>query len=184
MLREDSTDAVESVERADVESTWVRSVYLYVMCALSIVLVAAGAITTVVASASAISPSLGHRDVLDRAGIGIAHVAEDVINIVRGQNAEDTAAIRDYCEEFYSEDVDGCISDNSLSGQLDPIVKGVEAVRTELEDQIRNSAIARIIRGLAFVITGLLLWRIHARRTDLFRDGVLRPKPAAATDSV
>jgi hypothetical protein len=79
-----------------VESTWVRSVYLYLMCAVAILLVAGGAVMGVVAATHAIAPGLGHRDNLDRVGVGVANVANEVVDIVRGQTGEDMSDIEDY----------------------------------------------------------------------------------------
>jgi hypothetical protein len=156
------------------ESTWVRSVYLYAMCAIAVLLVGIGAVTTVIAGSSAISPSLGHRDTLDRVGIGFSNVATDIVNIIADQSGFDRQAVEDQCKSYYDDkaDVASCVSEMDPTAQLNSIVKGIHSVRNELESQIRYSAFARIIRGLAMLIVGWLLWRFHAHRTDLYSGGL------------
>ena len=63
------------------EVSWVRSVYLYVMTALSVALVGIGAIVAVVGLVHTIAPDLGHRDTIDRLGIGVANIANEVIDL-------------------------------------------------------------------------------------------------------
>ena len=160
------------------ETNWVRTTYLYVMCAVSIFLIASGAVTGVIAATNVISPSLGHRDMLDRVGIGVADIAKEIITVVTRQTPEQQDSIIEFCEDFYpADEVDQCISDQDPSQQLGPVIDGITKVKDELESQIRYNALARLVRGIALLVVGLLLWRIHAHRTDLYRDGVRRPKP-------
>lgn len=53
-------------------------------------------------------------------------------------------------------------------------------MKGEIESQIRDTALAKLIRGLLLLVVGWLLWRYHAHRTELYRDGLqARPKPVA-----
>lgn len=162
------------------ESTWVRSVYLYAMCAIAIVLVAGGAVMAVVATTNIIAPDLGHRDNIDRVGVGMANVAVDVVQILSGQSDADMQEIEDYCQEWADEDeFDRCVDEMSGASQIDAVADGIGALKGEIESQIRNTAIARLIRAVLLIVAGWLLWHVHARRTELYRDG-LRPRKAAA----
>jgi hypothetical protein len=170
------------------ESTWVRSVYLYAICGVALLTGAVGAVTTVVAVSNIISPSLGHRDSLDRVGIGLANVAEEVIAVLNGNAQEEN---EQFCEEVTDDDDDfeECLEDFDTSGgAIGELTDGIGSVRDELEGQIRDSAVASLIRGLLYSLVAWLLWRFHARRTDLYRDGGLRgpkvttPEAAAGSD--
>jgi hypothetical protein len=161
------------------ESTWVRSVYLYAICGVALLTGAVGAVTTVVAVSNIISPSLGHRDSLDRVGIGLANVAEEVITVLDGNAQEEN---EQFCEDVTDNDdeFEECLDDFGSSGNgIDEVTDGIGSLRGELEGQIRDSAVASLIRGLLYVIVAWLLWRFHSRRTDLYRDGGLRGKRPA-----
>ena len=80
------------------------------MCAVSIFLIASGAVTGVIAATNVISPSLGHRDMLDRVGIGVADIAKEIITVVTRQTPEQQDSIIEFCEDFYpADEVDQCI---------------------------------------------------------------------------
>ena len=166
------------------ETTWVRSVYLYAMCALAVLLVAVGAVNTVISASAVISPNLGRRDDIDRIGIGVANVADDIAELVVGLSPQDADEIREYCEDFFSDDVPQCISDSDPAAQVTPVVEGIGKVKAELESQIREHALAKLIRGVLMLIVGWLLWRYHAHHTQLYAGGLTRRRaPAAPTES-
>lgn len=154
------------------ETTWVRSVYLYGMCAVAILLVGAGSVMGVVSVANMIDPGLGHRDTLDRVGVGLSNVAVRVVDIV---DSEQRDSVREYCEEWESDDIEGCMDDYSSSSSMGPIVDGIGEVKSEIESQIRETALSKLIKSVLLIVVGFLLWRFHAGRTELYRDG-LRPK--------
>jgi hypothetical protein len=164
------------------ESSWVRSVYLYLMCVVSIALIAAGAVGTVVGAVHTISPDLGHRDTLDRVGIGISNVATKVVDLINESQASD---IEDFCRNVTDtdSDFDDCVDDETGGGaQMAAIQDGIEEVRSELQSQIRNNSVDRVIRGVLMIGVGFVLFRIHGKRTDLFADGLF-PKRASAADA-
>src|SRR5688500_3428104 len=98
------------------ETTWVRSVYLYAMCAASIALVGFGAVAFAVGTVHAIAPDLGHRDSLDRVGIGLSNVGSDVVDLFSEGELD---GIREYCEDTTDDEdeLDECIEEEqSFSG--------------------------------------------------------------------
>jgi hypothetical protein len=160
------------------ESTWVRSVYLYLVCALALLAIAFGSVAGVMGVSRIISPSLGHRDSLDRVGIGLSNVAENVIaRLDQSGNTEN----EQYCRDVTGDEVEfqSCMADmGSGSMPTDEVLGGIADVRSEFEHQIRGNATAQLIRGLMLVLVGLLLWRAHAHRTVLY--GKVRLAPSAA----
>lgn len=150
------------------ESTWVRSVYVYAMCVLAIVTMGWGAVTAGASIAHTISPSVGHRDMLDRVSIGITNVAGEIIDRL---DTDQRSAVEDRCEQLTDSDTElaECIKDLSGSdAPMEAVVDGISKVRSEMEAQIRNSAIGKLIRGVLLFLFGLIVWLMHARRTELF----------------
>ncbi len=172
------------------ESSWVRSVYLYAMCAISLALALLGVGSAVVGLVHTISPDLGHRDTLDRVGIGLTNIAEDVIGVIDEGQRE---SIEDFCADVTEGDdeFDECVEGELAFGGSAPlgipgVNDGIGEVRSEFESQIRNSSIDRMIRGAVLIMAGLVLWRIHASRTEVFANGLLparkTPSPAAPNE--
>jgi hypothetical protein len=168
------------------EASWARSVYLYVMCAVSVALVLVGLSTTIVGLVHTVAPDLGHRDTLDRVGIGLSNIAGEVIGLVDESQLDD---IEEFCEDVTDtdDDFDDCVDDeqSSAAGSLESIEQGIAEVKDELRTQIRNNSIDHMIRGLLLVAGGVVLFRIHGRRTELFGGGLMpkrqapEPPPAA-----
>lgn len=159
------------------EASWVRSVYLYLMCVVGIALVAVGAIGFVTGAVHTVAPDLGHRDTLDRVGIGLANVATNVVDLI---DEAQTGGSEEYCRDVTDndDDFDDCMADQAVPAEsMDAIQEGIGEVKSELRDQIRNNSIDQMIRGVLLVLAGLLLFRIHGDRTELFADGLL-PKKA------
>lgn len=159
------------------ETPWVRSLYLYFMCVVSIALLATGAIGAVVGAVHTVAPDLGHRDTLDRVGIGVSNIASNVADLFadsQNKNAEEM------CRDATSSDgeFDECVAAQSIGADnMEAIQDGIAEVRSELQSQIRNNSVDRLIRGLLTMLVGLVLLRIHSRRAELFADGLL-PKKA------
>ena len=162
------------------ETSWVRSIYLYLMCVVSFALVALGSLGAIGGLVHTVAPDLGHRDTIDRIGIGLSNVASSVVNLVdqaQGSNAES------FCRDSTvgNSEFDACMKDQSSSSdQMSAIQDGIGEVKSELQHQIRSSSIDQMIRGLLLVGAGLLLFRIHGKRTELFADGLLPVETAAA----
>lgn len=172
------------------ETTWVRSVYLYVMCAVSVALVGLGAVGFAVGIVHAVAPDLGHRDTLDRVGIGLSNIGSDVVDLF---NEGQLDSIRDYCEEITDDEdeLEECIEEEqsfeSGGDELDSIQRGIGSVESELRTQIRNSSVDQMIKGALMIVAGVVLFRIHGKRTELFADGLgiqlRRRKSVVATDT-
>lgn len=163
------------------ETSWVRSVYLYLMCVVSIALIAIGAVGAAVGIVHTIAPDLGHRDTIDRVGIGLSNVATEVVGLVEDQQ---NAGVEEFCRDVTDSDdeFDECMEDEtggSAEG-MKAIRDGIAEVRSELRSQIRNNSIDRIIRGVLAIVVGWLLFRIHGRRTELFAGGVRRKRVKAS----
>ncbi len=160
------------------ETSWVRSVYLYVMCAVSLALVLAGLGATAVGLVHTVAPDLGHRDTLDRVGIGLSNIGNEVVDIFG--EAQD-AGVEEFCEDVTDSesDFEECLEDEQTvpDDSMGQIQKGIGEVKQELRSQIRNNSIDRMIRGLIMVGAGVILFRIHGRRTELFADGLMPKQP-------
>ena len=161
------------------ETSWARSVYLYVMCAVAVALVFVGLATAAGGLVHTVAPDLGHRDTIDRIGIGLSNIAGEVIGLV---NETQTSDIEEFCEDVTDtdDDFDECVEDElqfSDTG-FESIEDGIAEVKDELRTQIRNSSIDQMIRGILMLAGGLVLFRIHGRRTELFADGLM-PKRSA-----
>ena len=163
------------------ETSWVRSVYLYAMCAVSVALVGLGAVGAAVGLVHTVAPDLGHRDTLDRVGIGLANIADSVVDLMGEAELE---SLESYCEDVTDGDdeFDECMEDEQAFGEgaMSSIQDGIAEVKDELRSQIRNSSVDRMIRGLLMVAAGFVLFRIHAPRTELFADGLMPSRPALA----
>ena len=164
------------------EASWVRSVYLYLMCIASVVLVGLGAIGFALGLVHTIAPDLGHRDTLDRIGIGVANIASEVVDLVGETSSEDSES---FCRDVTDSDSDfeDCMDDQGSGDEAATAIQdGIGEVKSELQTQIRNNSIDHMIRGMLLIGAGLLLFQIHGRRTELFADGLLPkgPEPAAA----
>ena len=160
------------------ETSWVRSLYLYLMCVVSFVLVALGSISAIVGVVHAAAPDLGHRDAIDRVGIGVANIATNVVDLL---NESQGGSNESYCRDVTSnsDDFDACMSDSGFGADnMSAIEDGISEVKSELQSQIRNSSIDRVIRGVLLAGLGLLVFRVHGRRTRLFADGLMPAKPS------
>ena len=131
------------------------------------------AIATVVGAVHVVAPDLGHRDTLDRVGIGLSNVATGVVDLINESQAANAEA---YCKDATDNEADfnDCVVNESPSGdQISTIQHGIAEVRSELKTQIRNNSVDRIIRGMLMIAVGFLLFRIHGSRTELFANGLL-----------
>ena len=155
------------------ETPWVRSVYLYLMTVVSVVLVGLGTVGFIVGLVHTIAPDLGHRDTLDRVGIGLANIATEVVDIVNESSSGDSES---FCRDVTDSNADfqDCMADEGGNGESATAIQdGISKVKSELESQIRNNSIDHMIRGLLLVGAGVLLFKIHGRRTELFADGLM-----------
>ena len=166
------------------ETSWVRTIYLYAMCGIAITLVAIGSIVAVMGLVRAIAPDLGHRDTLDRVGIGVSNIASDVIELAF-ENLQDIDAIEGFCDDVTDNaaDFDDCVDQETGASQIDAIQQGISEVSDELRNQIRSNSIDALIRGLLLITVGVVLWILHGPRTSLYGDGLVPERKRASTDS-
>lgn len=163
------------------EASWVRSVYLYSMCVVSIALIAIGALGSITGLVHTVAPDLGHRDTLDRVGIGVSNIATNVVDLINDAQGSES---EDFCREVTdnNDEFDACMEDETLGpDSMSAIQDGITEVKSELRSQIRNSSIDQMIRGVLLLLAGLLLFRIHGKRTELFADGLLPTRPSSAS---
>ena len=159
------------------ETSWVRSLYLYLMCIVSFVLVAVGSLGAIGGLVHTVAPDLGHRDTLDRVGIGVANIATKVVDVVNeSQSGNDESFCRDVTDN--NDDFQACLDDGVVStDSMGAIQDGISEVKSELQSQIRNNSIDQLIRGLLLVGLGILVFRVHGHRTELFADGLMPKQP-------
>jgi hypothetical protein len=151
------------------------------MCVVSVVLVGFGAIALVLGLVHTIAPDLGHRDTIDRVGIGVANIATSVVEVVNEADGGDSES---FCLEVTTSEssFQECLADQGFDEDATGAIEdGIGEVKSELQRQIRNNSIDHMIRGLLLIGAGVLLFHIHGRRTELFADGLI-PKPPAAAD--
>src|SRR5687768_10696394 len=138
------------------------------MCAVSVALVLLGLATTAVGLVHTIAPDLGHRDTLDRVGIGLSNIGSEVVELFEESQL---GGAEDFCRDVTESDseFEECLQDQrgSAAGSVESIQQGIDEVKDELRTQIRNNSIDRMIRGVLMVVGGVLLFRIHGRRTEL-----------------
>jgi len=162
----------------------VRSVYLYVMCAVSVALIGLGAVGAVVGLAHTVAPDLGHRDTLDRVGIGLSNIGGNLVELF-DEGSGGGGGGEDFCRDVSDnqDDFDQCVEDQAQSSEGNPvesIQEGINEVKDELRSQIRNNAVDHVIRGLLMIAAGVVLFRIHGPRTELFAHGLMPAKRASA----
>ena len=155
------------------ESPWVRSVYLFGACATGGVMIIAGLLVAIGSLVSVITPDAGLRDGWDRGLVGLTEVADN------GLNAFDEFS-RSSSQDQYDQLCDDAESDdsfcNDLQDQLDndestipvEVTDSIGLIRDEVHRQIRISAIAKLVGGLAVAAAGLLLFRFHSKQVTVY----------------
>lgn len=146
------------------------------MCGVGVIVAAVGAITFLVGTAHAVLPDLGQDDEISRIGIGIARIADGVLQIIDEDQRDADEA---YCRDIYEDDIDDveeCIEERAAG--IEAIRQGLQEAESELDRQTRNSAVGALLRGLLIHAAGMLIFMFHARRTELF---ATPPTPPPAT---
>ena len=110
----------------------------------------------------------------------MANIAANVVDLLNdSQGGSDESYCRDVTDN--SDDFEACMSDSGIGvDNMGAILDGISEVKSELQSQIRNSSVDRVIRGVLMVGVGLLVFRVHGRRTRLFADGLMPAKPIAS----
>jgi hypothetical protein len=154
------------------ESTVVRSIYLYAMCAISIALLLIGLVAAATSAVRLAAPDAGHRDTLDRVSVGLANIADRVVNLIDKKPT---------LEQFCAEDQAG-LGTNTVTSECRIAYRSadfgsvptqvsdvVSAVRNEVTSQIRWTAFGRLMVGLFTAIAGFVLLRIHRPKVAAYR---------------
>jgi hypothetical protein len=154
------------------ESTVVRSIYLYAMCAVAVALLIVGLITTATAAVRIAAPDSGQRDTLDRVSVGVANIADRVVGLIDPKPS---------LEQFCAEDQAGLGTDTvtaeckrayrsadfgSMTSQVSDVTN---ALRGEIRSQIRWAGLGRLLAGLFAAIAGFVLLRIHRPKVAAYR---------------
>lgn len=153
------------------EVAWVRSVYLYVMCFVGVLVAAVGAVTFAVGLAHVVIPDFGQRDTVSRFGVGIARIGDGIIDAIEAQQGDS-----DFCRQIYETEDDIRECEDEQSNQYAAIRDGLAELEDELDRQTRNTAADSTLRGALTLAAGVLVFRVHARRTALFPRGPRRAR--------
>lgn len=153
------------------ESPVVRSIYVYGVCAVALVLIVVGSLTAAVSAFRVVAPAAGHRDNIDRIGIGLADVAEGVIDRLNEEQRANAPTLEEFCGDDDSDECEDFYNDVVLGSGLLPeaVTDVVGDLRGELESQIRWTALGRLVAGIGSVVAGWLLFSRHRRLTALYR---------------
>lgn len=164
------------------ETSWVRTAYLYVMCVVSFLLVAFGGLAAVTGLVHTVAPDLGHRDTLDRVGIGVSNIAANVVDLVNETQGGGNSA--EFCRDVTDteSDFEDCMGSGSIDADgMSAIQDGIGEVKGELQRQIRNNSIDQLIKGLLLIGLGIVVFRVHGHRTQLFANGLVPPRAPVPT---
>jgi hypothetical protein len=165
------------------EANWVRSLYVYVVCLISMLVVLVGAAVTVSSAVTIISPSTGLTSGWERVLVGGTSVVEEGVKIAE-EYLQSQQGLPDFCEgevdEIDKEYCDSLAEDMATAGD-EPVIPvavndAIAVVRDEVLHQVRMAAIGRLVIGLIVVVLGLLVFRRHKGLTALYQGA---PKPTA-----
>ena len=77
-----------------------RSIYLYGMCAVSIALIAVGALAMAVSGFRMAAPDAGHRDNIDRISVGLANIADKAIEHLESDPKSAVPSADTFCKDY------------------------------------------------------------------------------------
>lgn len=131
------------------EPRWVRPAYLYLLCLIGVLAMAAGAVMMLLGVVHVVSPDLQRQgDPLFRVVSSVLDVAEVVAREATQQGSE----------------------------TLPPEVEqSLDEARKELDSQARDAGINEIITGLIVFIVGGAIFRLHWRRAELHGSATRQP---------
>ncbi len=120
------------------EPSWVRPAYLYLLCLVGVLAMAAGAVLVILGAVHVASPDLQRQgDPLFRAFSSVLDVAEVVAT-----EATDEEPLPAGVEEALDE------------------------ARNELDNQARDAGINELVTGLVIFVVGAVIFRLHWRRAE------------------
>lgn len=173
------------------ESNWVRSLYVYAVCLISMIVVLIGAALTASSAVTIISPSTGLTSGWERVLVGGTSVVEEGVKIAEEylSTQQGDMTLPYFCEgEVAESDEEYCASAaEDIATVGEPVIpaevnNAVSLVRDEVLHQVRMAAIGRLVIGLIVVALGLLVFRRHKGLTALYQDAPKPPStPVAST---
>ncbi|HUF97995.1 MAG TPA: hypothetical protein VMM60_07670 [Ilumatobacter sp.] len=178
------------------ESNWVRSLYVYAVCLISMVVILAGAALTVTSAVTIISPSTGLSSGWERVLVGGTSVVEEGMKIAEDymENQRGDMTMPEFCEgDINASDEEYCASlaadmEDALSEPVipDEVDNVIALVRDEVLHQVRMAAIGKLVIGLLVVGLGLVVFGRHKGLTALYQTGPSSssPVPPAAPTPV
>ncbi len=169
------------------EANWVRSLYVYVVCLISMLVVLVGAALTASSVVTIISPSTGLTSGWERVLVGGTSVVEEGVKIAEEymSTQQGEMTLPEFCDGVVAEsDEEYCASlsaDMEAAGD-EPVIPvavndAISLVREEVLHQVRMAAIGRLVIGLIVVALGVLVFRRHKALTALYQNA---PKPTPA----
>ncbi len=164
------------------EANWVRSLYVYAVCLISILMVLVGAAVAASSVVTIASPSTGLTSGWDRVLVGGTSVVEEGVKIAEQYMESQQNELPYFCEgEVAQEDVEYCadIVDEIEAGADEPIIpvevhNAITLVKDEVLHQVRMAAIGRLVMSLVVVALGVLLFLRHKGLTAIYQAA---PKP-------
>jgi hypothetical protein len=176
------------------ESNWVRSLYVYGVCLISMLVVLVGAALTASSAVTIISPSTGLTSGWERVLVGGTSVVEEGVKIAEEymSTQQGDMSLPEFCEGTVAEiDREYCASlaeDIATAGD-EPVIPvevndAITLVRDEVLHQVRMAAIGRLVIGVVVVALGILVFRRHRGLTALYQSAPKPPPTPAAPVSV
>jgi len=169
------------------EASWVRTLYVYVVCLISMLVVLIGAALAASSAITIISPSTGLTSGWERVLVGGTSVVDEGVKIAEEymSTQQGEMSLPDFCEGVVAEsDEEYCASiaaDMETAGD-EPVIPvevhdAISLVRDEVLHQVRMAAIGRLVIGLVVVALGVLVFRRHKGLTALYL-GAPKPTPS------
>jgi hypothetical protein len=171
------------------ESTWVRSLYAYVVLLVSGLAAVGGLVLAAVSVVVLINPESGMTG-WERVLVGVPTVLDEGLEIAETYLEEDRDALPEYCTEDLPEDDPDFEYCEFIRESIEEPVIPAEAedaialVRDETLRQIRHGAIGKLVIGVVVFVIAALVFVRHRRLVALYgRDDDTPVRPVAATTS-
>lgn len=172
------------------ESTWVRSLYAYVVLLVSGLAAVGGLVLAAVSVVVLINPESGMTG-WERVLVGVPTVLDEGLEIAETYLEEDRGALPEYCtEDLPEDDPDFEYCEFIRESMEEPVIPAeaedaIALVRDETLRQIRHGAIGKLVIGLVVFVIAALVFRRHRGLVSLYgRDDETPVRPVAATTSV
>ena len=131
-----------------------------------------GLLLAIGSAVAVVTPDSGLRDGWDRGLVGVTEVVDEGLDAFEDFN---TMQLEDEFDQFCDGETDDSFCedladriDEQASAVPDELTENIGVVRDEVHRQIRVSAIAKLIGGLALAIVGLLVFRFHSKQVSVY----------------